>query len=148
MGQKFCEILHKFFRGLIEKNNLGIGNVNMHATRYVLGYYKLYKLFTFRVNLILTCIFVFDYNISYYNSFKMKKELFAFVLLSLFIPLINLGTQIWDTQTRYTIVNFGLNQPMSSYIFFREMGPLHRGNVTVFCRHLTTFSNIKLTFTF
>ena len=44
----------------------------------------------------------------------MKKELFVFVLLSLFITLINLGTQIWGTQTRYTIVKFGLNQPLSS----------------------------------
>ena len=46
------------------------------------------------VNSILTCFFVFDYNISYYNTLKMKKELFVFVLLSFFITLINLGVQI------------------------------------------------------
>ena len=37
----------------------------------------------------------------------MKKELF----LS-FYYLIDLGAQIWGAQTRYTIVNFGLNQPL------------------------------------
>ena len=42
----------------------------------------------------------------------MKKELFLFVFLSVFITLIDLGTEIQDTQTRYTIVNFGLNQPL------------------------------------
>ena len=44
----------------------------------------------------------------------MKKKLFLFVLLSVFITLINLGTQIRGTQTLYTIVNFGLNQPVVS----------------------------------
>ena len=38
----------------------------------------------------------------------MKKELFLFVLLSFFIALINFGAQIRGTQTRYTVVNFGL----------------------------------------
>ena len=42
----------------------------------------------------------------------MKKELFLFVSLSVFITLIDLGVQIWGTQTRYTIANFGLNQPL------------------------------------
>ena len=37
----------------------------------------------------------------------MKKELFVFVLISFFITLISLGAQ-----TRYTVVNFGLNQPL------------------------------------
>ena len=35
----------------------------------------------------------------------MKKELFLFVFLSVFIILIDLGAQI-----RYTVVSFGLNQ--------------------------------------
>ena len=42
----------------------------------------------------------------------MKEELFLFVFLSVFITLIDLGTQIQGTQTRYTVVNFGLNQPL------------------------------------
>ena len=35
----------------------------------------------------------------------MKNELFLFVFLYVFITLIDLGAQ-----TRYTVVNFGLNQ--------------------------------------
>ena len=42
----------------------------------------------------------------------MKKELPLFVFLSVFITLIDLGTQIRGTQTRYTVVSFGLNQPL------------------------------------
>ena len=42
----------------------------------------------------------------------MKKELFVFVLISFFITLISLGAQIRGAQTRYTVVNFGLNQPL------------------------------------
>ena len=42
----------------------------------------------------------------------MKKELFLFVFLSVFITLIDLGAQIRGAQTRYTVVNFGLNQPL------------------------------------
>ena len=61
------------------------------------------------VNSILICFFVFDYNINHYNILKMKKELFLFVFLSVFITLIDLGAQ-----TRYTVVNFGLNQPLKS----------------------------------
>ena len=60
-----------------------------------------------------TSFFVgFEYNISYYNKLKMKKELLMFVLhfCILFITLINLGTQVWDIQNWYNIVNFGLNQ--------------------------------------
>ena len=64
------------------------------------------------VHSILICYFVFDYNISYYNTFKLKKELFVFVLLSFFITLINLVTQIQGAQTRYTVISFGLNQPL------------------------------------
>ena len=55
---------------------------------------------------------VFGYNISYYNTLKQNKELFVFVLLSFFITLINLGAQIQAAQTRYTVVHFGLNQPL------------------------------------
>ena len=43
----------------------------------------------------------------------MKKELFLFVLLSVFITLIDLGAQIRGTQTWYTVANFGLNQPLA-----------------------------------
>ena len=53
-----------------------------------------------------------DYNISYCNTLRMKKELYVFVLLSFFITLINLGAQILDAQTRYTAVSFALNQPL------------------------------------
>ena len=42
----------------------------------------------------------------------MKKELFLFVFLSVFITLIDLGAQIRGAQIRYTVVNFGLNQPL------------------------------------
>ena len=38
-------------QGLIEKNNLVAGNVNMPASRYILGYYTLYRLLTFRSKL-------------------------------------------------------------------------------------------------
>ena len=68
------------------------------------------------VNSILICFFVFDYNINHYNTLKMKRELFLFVFLSVFITLIDLGTQVWGTQTRYTVVNFGLKQPLCSLI--------------------------------
>ena len=43
----------------------------------------------------------------------MKKEPFVFVLPSFFITLINLGAQIRGTKTRYTVVNFDLNQPLA-----------------------------------
>ena len=43
----------------------------------------------------------------------MKNQLFVFVLLSFFITLIDLGAQIWGAQTRYTVANFGLNQPLA-----------------------------------
>ena len=68
------------FQGLIEKNSLGDGNVNTPTTIYILGYYTLYRLCTFRrVNSILTSYFVFGYNISYYSTLKLKKELLLFV---------------------------------------------------------------------
>ena len=44
----------------------------------------------------------------------MKKELFLFVFLSVFITLIDLGAQIRGAQTRYTVVSFGLNQPLTA----------------------------------
>ena len=47
-------------QGLIERNNLGIGNVNTLTTRYVLGYNTLYRLLTFmsklNINLFLFLI--------------------------------------------------------------------------------------------
>ena len=45
----------------------------------------------------------------------MKKELFLFAFLSVFITLIDLGAQIRGTQTWYTVVNFGFNQPLAIY---------------------------------
>ena len=72
------------FQGLIEKNNLGFGNVNTLTARHVLGYYTLYRLLTFRRKLYINLIFCFDHNINYYNTLKTKKELFVFVLLSFF----------------------------------------------------------------
>ena len=79
---------------MIEKNNLGVGNVNTPTARHVLGYYTLYRLLTFRRKLYINLLFCFDYNINYYNALKMKKELFVFVLLSIFITLINLDAKI------------------------------------------------------
>ena len=38
-----------------------------------------------------------------------------FVLLSFFITLINLGTQ-----TRYTVANFGLNQPLAVGFIYKN----------------------------
>ena len=65
------------------------GNINTPTIRYVLGYYIYCIDYVHSgVNLILTCYFVFGYNISYYNTLKLKKELFVFVLLSFFITLI------------------------------------------------------------
>ena len=69
------------------------------------------------INSTLTWFFVFDCNISYFSTLKKKKELFLFVLLSFFITLINLDSQIWGTQTWCTVVNFGLNEPLI-YIYF------------------------------
>ena len=46
-------------QGLIEKNSLDISNVNMSTTRYVLGYYTLYRLLTFRSKLDITLLFCF-----------------------------------------------------------------------------------------
>ena len=89
-------------QGLIEENNLGVGNVNTSVMRYVLDYYTLCRLLTF----------------SYYNTLKMKKELFVFVLISFFITLINLGAQIRGAQTQYTVVSFGLNQHLSLTLLF------------------------------
>ena len=51
----------------------------------------------------------------------MKKELFSFAFLSVFITLIDLGAQIPGAQTRYTVVNFGLDQPLSTV--FRHPKP-------------------------
>ena len=45
--------------GVIEKNNLGISNVNTTAILYVLGYYTLYRLFTFRSKLDISLLFCF-----------------------------------------------------------------------------------------
>ena len=51
-------ILHPH-QGLIEKNNLGVSNVNMPATRRILGHYTLYKLLTFRSKLNINLLFCF-----------------------------------------------------------------------------------------
>ena len=53
----------------------------------------------------------------------MKKELFLFVFLSVFITLIDLGAQ-----TRYTVVNFGLNQPVSLYLTTHLIGSSNYDN--------------------
>ena len=81
-------------QGLIEKNGLGIGNVNMSTTRYVLATIHCIGFLHSGVNSILICFFVFDYNINHYNALKMKKEPFLFVFLSVFITLLDLGAQI------------------------------------------------------
>ena len=46
-------------QGLIERNNLGIGNVNTLTTRYVLGYNTLYRLLTFMSKLNINLLFLF-----------------------------------------------------------------------------------------
>ena len=70
------------------------------------------------VNSMLSCFFVFDYNVSYYNTLKMGlltlKELFVFVLLSFFITLINLGAQ-----TLYTVVNLASINPWQLVLFVK-----------------------------
>ena len=50
-------------QGLIEKNSLGVVNVNMSTTRYVLGYYTLYRLLTFRSKLDINLLFLFSITI-------------------------------------------------------------------------------------
>ena len=53
----------------------------------------------------------------------MKEELFLSVFLSVFITLIDLGAQIRGAQTRYTVVNFGLNQPLwCNMNFYQKSG--------------------------
>ena len=44
-------------QGLIEENNLGVGDVNMPTMRYVLGYYTLYRLLTFTSKLVIDLLF-------------------------------------------------------------------------------------------
>ena len=56
---KVSQILQENTQRLIEKNNLGISNVNTPAPRYVLGYYTLYRLFTFRSKLDINLLFCF-----------------------------------------------------------------------------------------
>ena len=46
-------------QGLIERNNLGIGNVNTLTARYVLGYNTLYRLLTFMSKLNINLLFLF-----------------------------------------------------------------------------------------
>ena len=48
----------------------------------------------------------------------MKKKLFLFAFLYVFVTLTDLGAQIRGAQTRYTVVNFGLNQPLTTDIIF------------------------------
>ena len=87
-------------QGLIEKNWASVMLIRLQQD--VLGYYTLYRLRTFRrVNSILTCYFVFGYNISYYNTSKLKKELFVF-FYNLFLLL--LGSQIRGAQTRLSVL--------------------------------------------
>ena len=53
------ELYVLIMQGLIEKNNLGISNVTMPTTTYVLGYYALYRLLTFRSKLNINLLFCF-----------------------------------------------------------------------------------------
>ena len=54
------EIVTLLIQGLTEKRSLGIGNVNnTPTTRYVLGYYKLHRLLTFRSKLDINLFFLF-----------------------------------------------------------------------------------------
>ena len=81
-------------QGLIERNNLGIGNVNMLTTRYVLGYNMLYRLLTFMSKLNINLLFFLFLITILVITIKLKiepltlKELFVFVLLSFSIFLI------------------------------------------------------------
>ena len=99
-------------QGLTEKKQLGIGNVNTPAKRF-LGTILCIDYLHSGVNSILTCFFVFVNNVSYYKTLKMKRKLFEEETILFFITLINLGAQIRGAQTQYTIANFGLNQPLS-----------------------------------
>ena len=46
-------------QGLIEKNSFGVSNVNMSTTGYVLGYYPLIRLLTFRSKFDINLLFCF-----------------------------------------------------------------------------------------
>ena len=72
----------------------------------------------------------------------MKKELFLFVFRSVFITLIDLGAQ-----TRYTVVNFGLNQPVSLYLTTHLIGSSNYDNsqqaiLLILINHHFQISNI------
>ena len=47
-------------QGLIEKNSLGVSNVNMSTTRYILRYYTLYRLLKFRSKRDINLLFCFQ----------------------------------------------------------------------------------------
>ena len=51
--------IYIYISGVNRKNNLGVGNVNAPATRYVLGHYTLYRLLTFRSKLDINLLFCF-----------------------------------------------------------------------------------------
>ena len=106
-------------QGLIERNNLGIGNVNTLTTRYVLGYNMLYRLLTFMSKLNINLLFfVFDYNISYYNKIKdwtINIKGTICVCFTIFFYFFNLGAQIRGTQTWYTVVNLASINPWHYY---------------------------------
>ena len=84
-----------------------------------LGYYTFYRPLTSRSNLDINLLLCFW--LQYYLLQYIKAEerticvcfLFFFIYL-FFITLINSGTQIRGSQTRYTVDSFGLNQPLSN----------------------------------
>ena len=78
----------------------------------------MYRLLTFRSKLDINMLFCF-----LLQYIKPEERTISVCLLLFFITLINLGTQIRGAQTRYTIVSFGLNQPL--IIFHNSLKDTH-----------------------
>ena len=67
---------------MIQKDNLNVGSETI--AEKILDYFTSYKLLTGVIS-VLTYHFVSsDYNINFYQTFKMKKELFLLVLQSFY----------------------------------------------------------------
>ena len=60
-------------KGLIEKNNLGVGNINTSTTRYVLGCNALYRPLTFRSKVDINLIFLLLITILVIKYIKDEK---------------------------------------------------------------------------
>ena len=84
------------------------GNVNTPTIRYVLGYYTLYRLCTFRSKLDINLLFCFWLQYQLLQYIKAEEGTIC-VCFTIFFYYFN---YFQGAQTRYTIVSFGLNQPL------------------------------------